>query len=300
MSATNETIKVGFCVAYDWYLLEYALPLVYDDADEICLSLDKDRISWSGNVYPFDNKGFEELVKRFDTKKKIKVLEEDYHLPDLTPMQNEVRQRNRIAQSMGPGGWFVQLDCDEYFLDFGGFVRYLKSLPPERTHRANVSCPWIILYKQTADGFLYVDPVTIDKTEFMQIATREPAYEYGRRNGNFNIHTNFSILHQSWARNPAEIREKIDNWGHSDHFDREKYFSFWDKLDATNFPAAKDFHPLHPVVWPRLRYVKGNDIRALLKNFPADTMPAYSGLQLFFKNSRFFSKIRSLLNVLKK
>ncbi|SHG87339.1 hypothetical protein SAMN04488109_2255 [Chryseolinea serpens] len=289
-----EAIKVGFCVAYDWYLLEYALPLIYADATVIGLSIDQDRISWSGNSYPFDEAGFKALITKLDPEKKIRVFEENYHLPDLTPMQNEVRQRNLMAKHLGEGGWFVQLDCDEYFLNFSGFVRYLRSLPFQLTRRANICCPWIILYKQTDEGFLYVDPLEAARTEFMQIATREPGYEYGRRNGNFNLYVNFSILHQSWARSRAEIQEKINNWGHSDHFDKEKYFSFWDKLNASNFNEARDIHPIKPREWPRLKYVKGRSIPELLKNFPLAAMPAYSRSKLFFKNSRFFSKVRSL------
>jgi hypothetical protein len=291
-----EEIKVGFCVAYDWYLLEYALPLIYADATVIGLSVDRDRISWSGNAYAFDETGFKKLIARLDPDRKIKVYEEDYHLPALTPMQNEVRQRNLMAKHLGENGWYIQLDCDEYFLDFPAFVRYLRSLPTPRTRRANICCPWIILYKQTDEGFLYVDPVTDDRIEFMQIATREPSYEYGRRNGDFNIYANFSILHQSWARSRMEIQEKIINWGHSDHFDKEKYFSFWDKLNASNFDSAKDIHPVKPEEWPGLKYVKGRDIPELLKNFPVDAMPAYTRLKLALKNSRFFSKVRSLFN----
>ena len=290
----KEAIKVGFCVAYDWYLLEYALPLIYADATVIGLSIDQDRISWSGNAYPFDEAGFKTLITRLDPEKKIRVFEENYHLPDLTPMQNEVRQRNLMAKHLGEGGWYVQLDCDEYFLDFPGFVRYLRSLSSQRTRRANICCPWIILYKQTNEGFLYVDPMEAVRTEFMQIATREPGYESGRSNGNSNLYVNYSILHQSWARSRAEIQEKISNWGHSDHFDKEKYFSFWDKLNASNFNEARDIHPIKPREWPRLKYVKGKSISELLKNFPHNTVPAYSRLNLFFKNSRFFSKVRSL------
>jgi hypothetical protein len=36
-------------------------------------------------------------------------------------MENETRERMMIAQRMGEGGWHVQVDSDEYFLDFGTF-----------------------------------------------------------------------------------------------------------------------------------------------------------------------------------
>lgn len=44
-------IKVGFCVAYDWNLLHVSIPKIYDDADVICLSIDKNRRSWAGLRY---------------------------------------------------------------------------------------------------------------------------------------------------------------------------------------------------------------------------------------------------------
>ena len=49
-------IKVGYCVAYDWDLLAYSLPLVYDYADKICLSIDIDYTSWGGTPFSFDEK----------------------------------------------------------------------------------------------------------------------------------------------------------------------------------------------------------------------------------------------------
>jgi len=52
-------------------------------------------------------------------------------------------------------------------------VKYLRSLTPADETRQR-ACAWIVLYKQTPEGFLYVDPVDKTKTEFMQIATREP------------------------------------------------------------------------------------------------------------------------------
>src|SRR6478609_4788130 len=117
----KDKIKVGFCIAYDWYLLEYSLPLIYDASDTICLSIDANRTSWSGLKYSFDEEGFHALINRIDAKRKIQSLEENFHNASLTPMQNEIRQRNRMADFMGEGGWHIQLDCDEYFIDYEGF-----------------------------------------------------------------------------------------------------------------------------------------------------------------------------------
>jgi hypothetical protein len=128
-NATANMIKLGFCVAYDWPLLRHALMQVYDQADRICLSIDKDRISWSGHRYEWHEHEFRSMIREIDKSSKILIVEEDYHLLTLTPMQNEVRQRNKIADHLGAGGWHIQLDCDEYFHNFSGFVSYLRSCP---------------------------------------------------------------------------------------------------------------------------------------------------------------------------
>jgi hypothetical protein len=293
----SDEIKVGFCVAYDWHFLQYALPLIYKSSDQICLSLDKDRISWSGNSYFFDEVAFKKLIGQIDVDNKISVLEENYHLPELTPMQNEVRQRNSIANHLGKGGWHLQLDCDEFFLKFNEFSDYLKSLPSSKTKKSNVCCQWIILYKQLQYGFLYVDPGQKKNVEFMQIATKEPFYEYGRRNGNFNIDTNFKIVHQSWARDDKEIKEKIFNWGHSDDFDRDQYFDQWCSLNETNYQHFKNFHPLQPSVWFRLGFVECSDIAELMEKIILQPFPSFSSSELFYKNSRFFSRLRALFKI---
>lgn len=291
---TNQPIKVGICVAYDWYLLKYCLPLIYPFADTICLSLDKNRTGWSGKPYSFDEEGFRQLVTTLDTQKKISVLEEDYFVPTATPMQNEVRQRNQIAEYLGDGGWHVQLDCDEYFVDFDKFTAYLKSLGSSAGN-SNVCCSWVTLYKQVDEGFLYVDPVTTENLEFMQIASHKPHYEVSRRNGNFNLYTNFRILHQSWARNEQEIVEKITNWGHSNDFDGAAYVERWKSLNAQNYQQYANFHHLNPSVYPRLGLVTGKTITEVIGHFKKMDFPTFTSTELYFKNSLFFSRVRKLL-----
>lgn len=284
-------IKVGFCVAYDWYLLRHALPLVYEASDLICLSVDKDRISWSGEKFEIDEPAFRMFVSQMDIDRKIIILEEDFHVPNLTAGQNEVRQRNRMAEFMGYGGWHIQLDCDEYFTDFQGFVSYLKKLGKRDTIRTNICCPLLTLYQRTIDGFLYINPKTSKQVEFIQIATQQPNYEFGRRNGDFNIYTAFGIIHQSWARSEEEIRLKISSWGHQRDFDSAKYFEIWKAVDETNYQLLKNFHPIEPTVWPSLSFVPAKDISNFMQKFSWQSFP-YSTWQLWIKNNRLLSKVK--------
>jgi hypothetical protein len=289
----KQQIKIGVCVAYDWYLLEHMLPLVYEHADLICLSIDSNRISWSQQSYSWDEKGFRDLIDKIDIQKKIKCFEANFHNPDFTPGQNEVDQRRRIAEYMQPGGWHIQLDCDEYFLDFKGFVRYLRSLPISSSQGVNVCCPLVTLFKKIEGGYLWIQPDRRDHVEFIQIASTQPTYDNGRRNGLFNLYTNFTVLHQSWARSSQEIVDKINNWGHKNDFDTKAYFERWNGLTGNNFREMKNFHPMVPEVWSSLAFAPGDTIADIIQNPPAIDL-RWSAIDFVMKNNRTLSRIKGL------
>jgi hypothetical protein len=290
----KEQIKVGYCVAYDWDLLRYSIPTIYEEADVICLSIDRNRQSWTGKPFTWDEQGFRALVAKLDTAGKIRIYEDGFYLPELSPMANEVRQRNMIAAFLDGGGWHVQLDADEYFLDFAGFVRYLRKLPKGRT--VNVCCPMINLYKQTEEGMLWIRPENFSQVEIFTIATRHPKYEYGRRNGYFNILTKFPILHQSWARSEQEIWEKLTNWGHAKDFDVKEYFNLWKGANGKTYSAYRNFHHLHPESWPALSLKKGvRNIDELLQS-PGNSFPLpIRDSDLRSANSIWLSRMRALI-----
>lgn len=289
----DNSVKVGFCIAYDWAMLEYALPMVYEWADLICLSLDRHRRSWAGNVFPFDEASFRSFVKRLDTQGKVRIYEDDFFVSDLTPMQNEVRQRNRMASFMKSGGWHIQLDCDEYFVDFDRFVKYLASLGTEK-RTFNVCCHFVTLFKEVQGGFLYVLPQSAQTLEYIQIATRTPDYQFGRRNGAFNYYTNYKIIHQSWARTDEEISRKIGNWGHVNDFGVAQFQLQWRNLSSDNYQDMRDFHPIEPKRWSSLSLLKVNSVCEISATQEFKQFPAYSTFELFLKNSRLLSKIRAL------
>ena len=296
MAKPNE-IKIGFCVAYDWEFLKVSLPLVYPFADKICLSLDKDRTSWTKQKFVFDDASFFAFVKNVDSKGIIDVYEDNFHQEDLSPMQNEVRQRKLIASRLGNGGWHLQLDTDEYFVDFGGFVAYLKSYYSKR--EVNITCPWYTMYKQVKNGCLFISENN-KELEYIPIATRYPHYEFGRRNGYFNIKTPFVILHQSWARSEQEILQKINNWGHKEDFDVQQYFLRWKTLDESNFKEYKNFHPIHPEIWSELEYREGKDLHTIIANLK-NVPPFNINLQqLRRENSVWRSRIKHYLSKFKK
>lgn len=296
MAKSNE-IKVGFCVAYDWEFLRISLLLVYSFADKICLSLDKDRTSWTIQKFDFDDAAFYAFVREIDTRSIIDIYEDDFHQTDLTPMQNEVRQRKLIASRLGVGGWHLQLDTDEYFMDFEGFVAYLKKCKSNK--QINITCPWYTMYKQVKNGCLFISEDE-KELEFIPIATRYPHYEFGRRNGYFNIKTPFVILHQSWARSEQEILQKISNWGHKEDFDVMQYFQRWQSLNETNFREYTDFHPIHPAIWKQLEMREGKDIPTIITNLKTNPPFKIDNRKLKKDNSLWRSRIKHYLSKIKK
>jgi hypothetical protein len=293
----KEQIKVGFCIAYDWYFLEDSLPLIYQEADIICLSIDINRVSWSGNKFEFDESGFLILVKRLDTANKIQIYQDNFYVPELSPMQNEVRQRNKIAEFMKPGGWHIQLDSDEYFLHFDKFVSFLQHSKFKRP--VNICCPWINLFKKLDNGFLIISNKAIKNQNFMAIATNVPHYEFSRRNGYFNIKTDFAILHQSWARSNNEIRDKINNWGHKEDFDSMDFYSKWEQLNENNYTSYKNLNPISPEAWESLSLLKSRNIQELITEVNKNPPFIISKFYLRLESNIWYSRFKVLMKKLR-
>ncbi len=297
-TAKETVIKTGFCVAYDWHLLAYSLPKVYEQSDMICLALDKNRKSWAGQKYEFDDASFYSFVEKIDVEKKIIVYEDDFALPELNSRQNCNRHRMLIAEKMGVGGWHIQIDADEYFLDFKGFVNSLKELHPNPTGKEkplNVSCPFVPLIKKTAEGYLFVE-YKGKISEMIPMATNFPDYQRARQNGHFNYYTDFYVIHETWSRGEEELLYKINNWGHASEELEEKqkrisYFNLWKVLDEYNYQYLQDFHPAKAEVWPALGYCEGKTIEEFIKNFKMPNFPL-SKFQLFLKNNRNIARIK--------
>lgn len=301
MIKLNNTIKVGFCVAYDWELLRKSLPLIYKEADIICLSIDKSRKSWSGRSYSFDTSAFFNFIEEIDQEKKIDIYEDDFCKPELSAIENDNRQRTLMAARMGKQGWHIQIDSDEYFPDFGAFVRYLKKInrhPTGQEKPVNINCNWISIFKVNSSGYFIVDN---SKTfwESMPFATNRPVYLNARRNGHFNHTSPFFVIHETWAREESQLQQKLDSWGHtSDFLDKQAYLSFWKSLDETNYSTVRDFHPLQPSDWHALMFVKANGINELINQVRENPIFRLSKFRLLFMNSRNVHRIKKLWSLI--
>ncbi len=89
-------------------------------------SLDKERRTWAGNTFELPA-GFMDWVRSFDTDQKIDAYVDSFHIPSLSPLALDTRQRQMTADHVGlENTWNVQVDADEYVLNFREFVTYSR------------------------------------------------------------------------------------------------------------------------------------------------------------------------------
>ena len=272
-------VNVGFLVAYDYELLKISIPLVYKDAHKIVLAVDENQNSWSGNYFEIDVSFFD-WIKKIDIENKITVYKDNFYIPGNTAMQNETRERNLLASEMGEG-LCVQLDADEFFLDFKGFVAYLKRHEKKLSGRQKIQiCAYMSdVYKKVENGFLFVNEVTC-----FYLGTNRPDYIRGRKNKEQQKwYVPFQLAHFTWSRSEEELKFKIENWGHNKDFNPQEFLKLWKSVTKDNFTNFKgSFHPFNKKWWNELIYVKGATIQDVLSKNEFPTI--ISKFEIFTKN----------------
>jgi len=266
MTTNIPQIKVGILVSYDYLYLKEALPRIYNEADSITLAIDKDGKTWSGNNIHIPDSFFVWL-KEYDKDNKIKIYQDSFHVPGLSPLDSDTRERNMLGQFMGKGGWHIQLDSDEYFLDFKDFCDFLRKLDIDKD--TLIYAQWITLFKQNGNDYFL-----INAEETFPLATSNPVYKAIRVSESQNpMYTGFKVIHQSWARGEDEIKLKLNNWGHTNDFDVDSYFEFWKMINKQTYRYVRSFHPLDSWLWPSLHYFEAKNIEELInkvKNYLHD------------------------------
>lgn len=256
---------MGFLVSYDYEMLKVSLPLIYASADSITLAVDCNNKTWSGLDFDIPAH-FYDWLRQADVDQKIEIYKDDFYQSSLSVMENDTRERNMLSKYMGAGGWHIQIDTDEYFLEFEQFVHFLRNEVDKVTKGLNepvsVYVKWVSLFKKVEGGYLIVTSF-----EDVPIATRHPVYKYARFNEHRRLFTDFSMLHQSWARGRSEIQEKLNSWSHKDDFNTDSYFRFWDVCDQHNSSFYHNFHPLVPENWAGLRFISAKSITTLIGHY---------------------------------
>lgn len=275
-----KKIHVGFLLSYDYEKLKVSIPPVYNDADKIFIAKDRDLRTWTGQKFEV-SPTFYDWLKEIDVDNKIEFYEDDFFVPELTPIQNDTRERTMLSEKMGIGNWLVQVDSDEIFIDFGKFVRKIKSYDSflDNPHKTPVQIAGFLvnIYKYLEDGLLYVD-----KPTKVLLATNLPNYKYARQTKERIIYTDNILLHECLSRSEEELQFKFQNWGHSAEINSE-FFPKWKSANSTNYKQLKDVFYLDPKIWKSLDYLPTVELSEISKLVEKGKLRV-SGLFLFFKN----------------
>lgn len=255
-----KKIHVGFLLSYDYELLKLSIPPVYKAADKIFLAHDKDFRTWNGKNFNV-NPDFFSWIKDFDIDNKIEIYQDNFYLPELSTLENDTRERTMLSQKMGIGNWLIQVDSDEYFIDFEKFVRDLRKYDhflnnPEK-NKIQIAAFWLIIYKYTKNGILY-----IDKPQKSVFATNYPNYKNARRTNERVIYLDSLVLHESVARNEDDLRFKLENWGHNKDVNKD-FLNKWISVNENNYQEMTNFYYIEPERWKKLSYFPTNKIQEI-------------------------------------
>ena len=265
-----KKIHVGFLFSYDYEKLKISIPLVYNDADAIFLAVDEKFRTWSGEIFEVDDQFFE-WIKTFDTQNKITIYRDNFYVPELSAIENDNRERHMLSLKMGIGNWLIQVDSDEYFLDFKKFVKDLRKYDsfldnPEK-NRIQIAAFLINMFKYTDDGLLYVDKVTRGL-----MATNYPDYKVARNTRQRIIYTPNVLWRETLSRTSEEIEYKFKNWGHNDEVNVDAFMQKWKLVNKSNYKEMRGFFYIEPEKWNRLEFVSGNTINEIIKNFNGEKL----------------------------
>ena len=260
-----KKIHVGFLLSYDYDKLKLSIPPVYKDTDRIFLAIDENLTTWTGNKFEVDP-AFFDWLKEYDVDNKIEIFRDNFYVPELSAIDMDSRERHLLSLKMGIGNWLVQVDSDEYFIDFKKFVADLRKhdhlLDNPEENKIQIAAFWIIIYKYTQNGILYVD-----KPMKAIFATNYPNYTCARRTDERTIYTDNIVLHESLSRDEQALRFKLNNWGHSDEVN-DSFLKKWIAVDETNYHQYSDFYYVEPQRWKKLGYFptkKMEEIKAIVQ-----------------------------------
>jgi hypothetical protein len=277
----------AYILAADPTWLRSSLSRYYDILELLVISASATNIGWTGSPIPADD--CVELAQGLDDRGVATILRGDFCSP-LAPLDADTRQRqdaiDAIATLDASLDWILQIDTDEVL---PSLKRLLDVIALAEEYGADaIEWPMRILYRRLRDGqylqivnadgsdhYEYPGPIAVrsgtrlnharlsagrflrplvqgDKCS-LQIArpalpneVRIPCLTEGE-----------AILHNSWARSPAEVHRKISSWGHNQGLRSSLYFYRTWLPTPLRWRRMRDLHPFSSDLWPRLQPYSG-------------------------------------------
>lgn len=268
--------------------LEETLRQYYPLLDDLVVPVPDGGIGWAGRPLPVDE--CLAIIRRVDSRGVARVIHGSWVEPQ-SPMKGDTAQRQAALDALaGTVDWALQLDSDE-FLPRPAVIAELIALAD--AHGADaVELPMRVLFRRTArhvfeitaadgaphheyPGAVLVRPtvrladarrvegrfvrVVCDEASGSLQLSRAPEPHEARAGG---FDPADVIIHNSWARTPSEVRQKVASWGHAKDVHPGLYYWLrWWPAPALWW-ATRDFHPFSRGLWPRLRRIRNEGVVA--------------------------------------
>ena len=252
-------------ISYDSEYLPDSIAKYYDFVDEIVLGLDKDRISWSNNSFKFDENKLWKDLKTLDVKNKIEVIEENFH-PSKIAIENDNYERNFLKDKC-THDWIFSIDADEELVNAKHFFNNFVPLMEKYYDKVDWMFTWLTPWKEIEDKTLVIanEDNTLHREAPQGFVThKNNTFRYARwTNNTRQMLTPLVVLHWSLCRTEKNLKQKINNIGHSDIAKEDPFFQNWKHTDLKNWDQLKNFKTsgFGNNQWPKLVCVETQSLR---------------------------------------
>lgn len=255
-------------ISYDAKYLPASIKKYYNYVDEIILGLDKDRTTWSGNKFSFDESALWSELSNIDGDNKITIIEENFHESSVA-IENDNYERNYL-KSHCSNKCIVSIDADEYLLNAKDFFYNYMPIAEKYISKNDICMTWATPYKQIDDTLLVI--ANDDNSPFLGenqafISDKTNTFTYARWTnvsaaGENRIMSPALMLHWSLCRPKADLYTKINNIGHSDLVETDPFYSIWDQVTLDNYQNLRNFKTsgLGGAQWPKLHAINVKDV----------------------------------------
>lgn len=262
-------ISVISLISYDANYLPESIASYYDYVDEIVLGLDKDRISWSGNKFSFDEDSLWSKLGEIDTDSKIVIVEENFHRSSV-PIENDTHERNYL-KSMCTNELVLSFDADEVLINPHDF--FVKFLPLVKDYKdIELMFTWFLMYKKFDSGYLVIADENrnhVFKQDIQGFSANKSlhTYTYCRwTNAPKKLLSPLAIKHYSFCRPDNELAAKINNFGHSVESKQDPFYFTQKQVTLDNYASLRNFKTHGAgAQWPTLKYIPNNELDNYMK-----------------------------------
>lgn len=272
----------------DLVWLERSLRQYYPLVDRLVVPVPSDSLGWTGAPIPVESAL--EIIRSIDVRGILTTVEGRW-TDSADPMRADTAQRQAAIDTLGDEfDWVLQLDNDE-LLPRPERLHEILDVADARGLRA-VEWPMRVLFRRTSstvyevvasDGrprYDYPGPIAVRAGARLTDARRADGrflravvrgdgtslqvardLDPGEVRVELLEHED-AIIHNSWARDTASIRQKMASWGHSTGSGFSPYYWFRWWPSPILWRLQRDLHPFARGLWPALRPRPGTGLLA--------------------------------------